>query len=420
MLCLIPIAASDATVLPGFLKALSHFGPYPNDTCLIVVTPEVEESRPEMMEMVHKIKGLFSNSASDCVKITPNTPEGGWPLAPNIHFMYCIDELSKLNNRDPFIYLETDATPVTHDWLSQLKQEYAYAEKPYMGVWAKTYELIQSMSKADDPKDRKPVGEPFLIQNDHHMVGMGIYPPDYIHRSGPQAKGSPVWNTNTLWKYPDGKKPFDIFCQNYHRPCHDTKLIKHLWHTIDYGVTPDGDVICKDLEEPKEYLLKDSASSTYGKPLVLKNGGIINLKGVALVHGCKDGSLADLVVGGYLEQSAPLSTEVKVDDAALKAALSENEQMKKRLADMEAKMDRILNSTQQSQTPSALQFEPGFTLPPVSKEEQEDEITEPVVPSAESPAKPAYVPRFVTPIKSPTQQKRGPGRPPKKLQLAVD
>lgn len=341
MLCIIPVAASDVDVLPAFEKSMRHFGPYPEDTCLFVVTPEVNDFRPDMMERVHSVMQLFRKEGSE-LKITPNTPEGGWPMAPNIHFMYAINFLKEMNNREPFMYLETDSTPLCRGWLSELKRDYAVAEKPYSGAVVPTYKIYRDIYPEGHPQAGQFKGEEYMEQEDTHMVGMGIYPFDYIYRSGPQASaadGRPVLhNVNILWKFPDSKEPFDITCQNYHRPCHNTKLIKHLWGTKNYALSGN-DISCEDVNVPKTYKLKQGSNML--RDIQLSNAGIHSLEGAVIVHGCKDGSLADLVVSGKIRMA--LSTEeFPPIDSEKEALRQENAQLKEKFSSLESKLDMLL------------------------------------------------------------------------------
>ena len=153
--------------------------------------------------------------------IYPDPPEGmGWPEAPNHMFYSTAERLAEHHNKDPWFWFEGDVFPLKSDFLTQIEEEYETVGKPYMGV-------------INSSRYLKPDGNQF--EQGRHMVGCGIYPPDFTTRC------------SRVHFIPE-KMPFDVWIEDEVIPdCHDTKLIFHAWNTGKYHLV-DGELIGKDLK----------------------------------------------------------------------------------------------------------------------------------------------------------------------------
>jgi hypothetical protein len=176
----------------------------------------------------------------------------GWPLGPNAYFRSTVSHLFSgglLNQA--WYWFELDNTPLKQGWADILQTEYNLSKSLFMGVKHPTYYT--------DP-DRK------LVIKGYHMAGTGIYPPDFTNRCN-------------LWRYEEGVA-FDVWIQWEVLPhLTDTQLIQHNWQTGNYRREKDV-IICDSLKDPHPEII-------YNKPL---------REDAVVLHGCKDGSLAELIL----------------------------------------------------------------------------------------------------------------------------
>lgn len=276
MTVVIPLAYSDLGHLKHFTAVLDHFGPYPEDSALILPTPEMA-TNPEVARYIDTICDNFGGRKGDTesgravVHILQNDLQRGWPLGPNLHFENAVYFMAQYFPNEAWLWLESDCYGLTPYWLTTLKQGYQMAGTPYMGWTEDSYEVQNRSGKRTR-----------VLMEGKHMAGPGFYPPNYINRMGPN--GAP----NTIWKIQDRVYPFTIGARWEHRPVNHTSLICHKPRTVNWHVGDDGQVHCMD--DPT----KDE--------LDVKREGVVDLRGVVFVHGPKDGSLAQMILDGTIDQ----------------------------------------------------------------------------------------------------------------------
>jgi hypothetical protein len=240
---IIPVSKSDAHLLPTFVQACQHLGHFGKHRVIFVPTLEMKDA-PEVSLAAEHMKDV-----SDDVKIVPLkfTPEGGWPKACNQHFNATVHIGSSTGCN--WYFCELDTTPMVADWLNILETDLNMSGKNYMGSVVPT--RFEEGIKGD------------------HMVGSAIY----AHNMG---------QTASLWKFchAQSKTPFDIYHRDELRPrWHASKFMQHMWSTVNYREV-DGRTIC----DPHPDNPKGSDHS--GE---VRDNAVV-------VHGCKDGSLAQLIL----------------------------------------------------------------------------------------------------------------------------
>lgn len=240
---IIPVSKSDAHLLPWFVQTCQHLGHFGKHRVIFVPTLEMKDS-PEVSLAAEHMKDV-----SDDVKIVPLkfTPEGGWPKACNHHFNATVPIGSTTGCN--WYFCELDTTPMVVDWLDILETELNMSGKNYLGPVVPT--RFEEGIKGD------------------HMVGCAIY----AHNMG---------QTASLWKFchAQTKIPFDIYHRDELRPrWHVSKFMQHMWSTVNYREV-DGRTIC----DPHPDNPKGSDHS--GE---VRDNAVV-------VHGCKDGSLARLIL----------------------------------------------------------------------------------------------------------------------------
>jgi len=275
MTVVIPIAYSDSKHLAAFTEVLAHFGPYPEDSALILPTPEMAMT-PEVSRHIETICSCFGGRKGDMesgravVQILQNDLQRGWPLGPNMHFENAVWFMNEFFPDQEWLWLETDCYGTTPYWLTTLKQAYRMAGTPYMGWTEDSYEIQN--------RGGKPTR---VLMEGKHMAGPGFYPPGYSRRMGPN--GAP----NVMWKTQDRMYPFTIACRWEHRPVNHTPLICHKPRTVNWRIE-DGELKCDDTADKN--------------PLDISRAGVVDLTNVVFLHGPKDDSLAKLILSGDLDQ----------------------------------------------------------------------------------------------------------------------
>jgi hypothetical protein len=276
MTVIIPIAHSDSAHLEFFTSVLDHFGPYPDDSALILPTPEMA-SDPRVARMIDTIANCFGGRKGDVesgravVQVLQNDLQRGWPIGGNMHFENAVYFMAEFFPEEPFLWMETDCYGITPYWLTTLKQAYQMAGTPYLG-W--TEDSFEVQTRAGH-RTR-------VLMEGKHMAGPGIYPAGYGKRVGPG--GAP----NVMWKTQDRVYPFTIAARWEHRPVQHSTFICHKPRTVNWHIDDRNEIQCMDAPG------KD--------PLDVQRAGTVDLKGVVFVHGPKDGSLANLILSGQIDQ----------------------------------------------------------------------------------------------------------------------
>lgn len=209
----------------------------------------------------------------------PNDPEGGWPKGPNIHFQFIVYFVNDMSPQEPWIIMESDSIPIRAGWAQTIANEYSMKGNPFMGAIEKS-RMTGHLAKG---------GVEHFIEGEHMVGGCGVYPPNYIRHVNPN--GSPT----VLWNYPHDTIPYDVRCQNEHVPCSPTRVMIHKSRTMNWRVE-DGSIWCDDEKDPQDH------EPSYAGP--------VDLTGVVLVHGCKDGSLTDILLQVKQEEEEQLKESI--------------------------------------------------------------------------------------------------------------
>lgn len=271
----IPVSTADAHLLPTMADVITHLGPNHGHSLFVVYEQEV--SGTEVEGFCKKMQGLFD--AVESIQVT--TPRKGWPVGANQMFR----ETAKVaaTKGEAWYNFELDNTPTRSGWLTTLEKEYHREQKPFMGAVVPTRGFVQR----GDELQPQTFGE--------HMVGTGIFPPGFAAAS----VKLPYVDRRMMW---GDIEPYDIAIRFETTPfAHPTALIQHNLRTINYR--KEGDQIVCD-NDPKN-------SQSHAKPVHPQ---------AVVVHGCKDGSLAKLIIGG--EDTSKLTApkpEVKAEVATTSA-----------------------------------------------------------------------------------------------------
>lgn len=247
----IPVSAAGIHLLDSNIAVLRHLGGLERHRAIFFPTKEVSG------QIAGAVDGLKTVMNAVGVHPLKDTPTGGWPAAPNKHFAAVVQVMVGVGT--PWLWWEEDCTATKQGWLDALETEYNLRKRPFLGMNVPT---------------RYTEGSPAAFGDDH-MVGCGVYPADF-GRGGNLPYGH-LWKT--LPHIPD--VPFDIYQSGEIRKnLHNSELMQHMWGTVDFRKNAAGDIICS----PKP-----------GNPEGSDHSGTVHAK-AAVVHGCKDGSLARLIL----------------------------------------------------------------------------------------------------------------------------
>ena len=252
MLIVLPVSKNDFNSplnVFGFVSCVKHFAPYKNHELLVVTRPQD----------VPYAKTIYKNVGEHFEKKTLHvfSEDGptGWPDGPNFYWKKTIEYLKWNDNKLPWLWMELDLIPVKPLWADLLEAEYNKHGKPCLGTLQNTTTVTSDMLR---------------INIGRHLQGTAIYPPR-------------LDEICSVWEYVDRlPKAFDVVCQWEIVPnTADTKLIQQGFRTINYKIYHDPFMIKGEDNGDLNGVI------AYDEPLHTE---------AVVHHGCKDTSLADIVV----------------------------------------------------------------------------------------------------------------------------
>lgn len=260
MLLVIPVSKSDEEMIKPFIDCIKSLGSCRRHRLLVVAK---QEDTDIATNTYNELKGLFSKKSS--MHIFDVDIPVGWPQGPNAYWLQTIKHLQKTDNKEAWLWMEVDCTPLKPKWLDILSREYKKncKRKPFMGYLHTTTTVTR-----DEERKLIPIG--------YHLVGAGIYPhniEDYCETY------NDVCRLNIA---------FDVLIQWYVAPlAHHTSLYQHNFRTCNYKY--DGvDITC-------DHHTISHPSHTFN----------VNVDPNAVIlHGCKDGSLAEIITAGVWQPEA--------------------------------------------------------------------------------------------------------------------
>lgn len=275
MLIIVPLSRADVHRLDNWISCLQKYGGLESHTLIFVPTKAVEARAYEAAGKLGSIAGKVEVMALDM------DSDLGWPRASNWQWFNAMSLTEAIPQ--PKFWMELDCLPVRGGWADAIAGGYTSGGTPFRGCVVKT--------PWKDDASGKPV-ESLYGPEDKMMCGCGIYPSHLIRRFDDLVSAGPVRGRNGL--IADLSKgenspgePWDL-----HLRSAMTKLgmshtddIGDYWNTQNYRIE-GGHLVC----DPKE-------TGNDGKPTRVHRAGIVNPAAV-VIHGCKDESLATLILAG--------------------------------------------------------------------------------------------------------------------------
>ena len=256
----IPVSSHDKHLLPTFVKVLQHFGGLEEATLCFFTTPsakaEAHEAANALNASVHTFEVDFA---------------GGWPVASGAQFAATVFTIPNIGWNGPWLWMELDMLPVKHGWIQAIRNGYTLCGSPFMGnvvptAWVEEGKLV-------------------VKEDDLMMMGCGVYPANMDR----DQRFRPLLSDLVKPADRNPHTPFDFYLR--HAMCQagiaNTTLIADMWQTCEYKKTAKG-ITCKPvpLDKPRR-----------------ERGGLVPPEAV-LAHGCKDGTLAELLLAGGATKSA--------------------------------------------------------------------------------------------------------------------
>lgn len=253
----IPTSAHDKHLLPAQADCLLKLGGLEEHQVFYFPTLSAKDAAYEVAEKLGAQTHPLDKDFGD-----------GAPVACNNHFAAVVNALGLMGNTEPFLLMEPDMLPApgAHRWPDKLLEDYRMRGAPFMGNVV--------------PTPFEDNGRLVLKENDTMMMGCGVYPAhmERDERIKPLIAdlGKPAWLNPRI--------PWDIYLRWAIKiiGVADTPLIADMWATQNYARTASGGLFCESVD--------------HGDKVVRHRGGEIP-KQALLIHGCKDGSLAKIVLG---------------------------------------------------------------------------------------------------------------------------
>lgn len=318
----VPMSASDHGKARNWADAVLKFGGLGAHSFSFIPTIEARAIAEEISE-----RFTAANIQNEILTMEL-IPMGGWPKGPNVQFYETARLMS--NQQLPWLWMELDVLPVRTGWADQIAAEYTSRNTPFMG------HIIQTPWRNTETGESVPSPEG---DGDTMMCGVGVYPA-YFFR---MENAKPLFAD--FAKGPDAPDDgFDIYLRTVIRIAgmSDSASFDDKWNTINYRVE-NGVLTCD--HNPKHPGLNPNWAP-------LKRGGPIS-KSAAIVHGCKDNTLFDLIMGGLdLSRQIPV-TLTQSTETALSGQLSatpplpandEVAKLKDELAELKAMLRQALTT----------------------------------------------------------------------------
>jgi hypothetical protein len=205
MKLIIPVSYSDFNVVRSFIESIKFFGENKKHNLLVVSSLS---SSLLAYKILNEVGFLFEKAD---VYIFEECVDPGWPFGPNLYFKKTCIYLNKIENTDPWLWMEPDSVPVGRGWLNKIEREYLRSGKLFLGE-----------------KKIVPLDSP-MSPGKEFVSGTAVYPPDLLILF-------PLCLDFSL-----DQVAFDVYIGNFTIPNYaESRLIKNLFRTQKYKLSNDG------------------------------------------------------------------------------------------------------------------------------------------------------------------------------------
>lgn len=255
MRIILPVSKHDATQFQSLVQVMAKFGGLNRQVITIVPTPS-------QIELAQGMAGILQPLCDELDILTyPDEPtDDAWPQNPNAMWRFVANNMLSRPGRLPWFWMEADCLPIKAGWADKLDVAYTKAGEPFMGFVKPTPQSFPDGTLA-----------PF-VDGDTTMLGCAIYHPDTAR-----------WGDDDILirdlmpaKIGGTPEPWDVYLRwifKKHGVAH-TPMVGDYWRTHQYRVE-DGELRFNYIKNGRQ----DSVDPECW-----------------LVHGCKDQSLATLIL----------------------------------------------------------------------------------------------------------------------------
>jgi hypothetical protein len=274
MLAIVPVTVKSAPLLGPLARLFEKLGAQNHHRLLISCDRTVLEQAQTFAESVKRLFADVAVFQAGDVEIS----QAGRVK----HLRATLPHLAQTGNRDPWIWME-HACPTNPDWLDQIQSE--WDNKPHdrhvLGCIETTYFRATKVQQ-----ERMGVDKPVFRRKGSH-VRFGVYSHDFLARV-------------PLLQSASGNLPWEIFCQNEIIPMtHPSAKMVSLWASRNFDTKGHHRV---------------EGEQTPGVESEIRASGrrAVEVDEVALIHGCRDGSLEFIISKKTFKTKSP---EEKVANA---------------------------------------------------------------------------------------------------------
>lgn len=294
MRIVVPISRSDYHLLPQWIEVHEALRTAGLNHQLFLVVPQPIAS--EAHDAKARLNELFE---SVTVHQIDYEPYGGHPKAPNMHFYECAKLMAQHNPNIPWQLVELDCLPRTSNAYDVIAGKYASCGNPFFGFidktpWRETEEFVEGGKDAQGKPVMVPNPRYGMIVASRHgdgdlmLSGCAVYPGNMINR--PNFGGLMA---DFMKGHDSPDEAWDIYLRAAmaNDGMAHTNLIASKWNTGKYRVE-NGSLVCDSLTTHEIFQRNPDWA-------IRECGGVVHPEAV-LIHGCKDDSLFNIIVGGQI------------------------------------------------------------------------------------------------------------------------
>ena len=287
-----PVSYSDEGNIGKWVDVILHYGGLINHEVCFLPSPSCVEVATIQAERLVKA-GIATK-----VLTMKEDPAGGWPKGPNIQFYEAVRLMS--GQDQPWFWMELDCMPVRSNWADTVSVAYTSSGAKFMGC------VVPTPWRDDITKKivKSPDGP-----TDTTLCGCAVYPHDMMML--PEMLPA----LNDFMKGEDSAvSPFDVYLRVATRlnGVSNSPMIDDKWNTENFRIS-NGVLEC------------DSRSRHDALPEgfeIRKRGGAVS-PFAATVHGCKDDSLYNLIMGGLDLSNQGATANTQSTEASAKPGFAE-------------------------------------------------------------------------------------------------
>jgi hypothetical protein len=262
MKIVLPLSDSDKHLLEPLLDLLCHFGKLANHS--VTLAPAFSQ-REAAQVAADRLRQVCDNVDALDLEFEG---DGTWPNSPNKHWAMTMQAIHAKGNKEPVFWMELDCTPIDSNWADALDNEWRRGRKAHCGL------VLPKPSVG-------PNKVLFYEADDLFLMGCSIYNPRML--DNPMIR--PMFQNLLTGTHGEA---WDFYLRGHLRKdgWHHTDLICDRWNTENYRY--EGPKLVCDPRKT-DVVHQDYANADCSKAV--------------LIHGCKDSSLARLILSGEKPQA---------------------------------------------------------------------------------------------------------------------